>query len=165
MTRGGKEKSVQDQQVAHNGRGPGLTGGDSLLVRGGSEEMSEKHDQTNGEEKKKMSGELDAAQKSGGMNKAESGEEVKADREAEADGAKEPAKGNDTKDEDSETATMTEAAQRELVNKMLGRGSEMAGSRDFKMSAADLIRLIQFQKEMTAKPHKVTVQWVEDERE
>jgi hypothetical protein len=37
VTREGKEKSVQDQRVAEKGRVPGLTSGDSLLVRGGSE--------------------------------------------------------------------------------------------------------------------------------
>jgi len=192
--------------------------------------MSGKHDQTNGEERKKTSGELDAAQKASGREKAESGEEEKADGESEAgaegsegarprassrrvavkrssgkkakdgltsvaeeektggsetgeverdaagrvvpgqtepeaDEAKESEVGNDTKNKGGGPATMTEAAQRQLVNRLLGRANEMAGSKDFKLSAADLIRLIQFQKEMTAKPRKVTVQWVEDEKE
>jgi hypothetical protein len=48
----------------------------------------------------------------------------------------------------------------------LGRADKLANKDGFKLSAGDLIRLIQLQKEMTPKsPHKVTVQWVEDERE
>ena len=85
--------------------------------------------------------------------------------EPEADEAMEPETGNDTRNKGDGPATMTEADQRKLVNRLLGRANEMAGSKDFKLSAADLIRLIQFQKEMTAKPRKVTVQWVEDEKE
>jgi hypothetical protein len=56
----------------------------------------------------------------------------------------------------------TEAGQKRLVNKLLGK----ANTQTFKLSAGDLIRLIQLQKElMENAPHKVTVQWVEDERE
>lgn len=60
---------------------------------------------------------------------------------------------------------MTEAGQKKLVCKLLDQADKLADKDSFKLSAADLIRLIQLQKEMTAKqPHKVTVQWVEDER-
>ena len=60
----------------------------------------------------------------------------------------------------------TEAGQRRLVSKLLGKADELAESNKFKLSAADLIRLIQLQKEFTAKtPHKLTVQWVEDKSE
>ncbi|MGD0578020.1 MAG: hypothetical protein ABSC08_03740 [Bryobacteraceae bacterium] len=61
---------------------------------------------------------------------------------------------------------MTEAGQKKLVNKLLSKADQLAGTDGFKLSAADLIRLIQLQKELTAKPpQKVTVQWVEDEGE
>jgi hypothetical protein len=61
---------------------------------------------------------------------------------------------------------MTETGQKRLVCRLLGRADKMANKDGFKLSAGDLIRLIQLQKEMTPRsPHKVTVQWVEDERE
>lgn len=61
---------------------------------------------------------------------------------------------------------MTETGQKRLVCRLLGRADKLANKDGFKLSAGDLIRLIQLQKEMTPKsPQKVTVQWVEDERE
>lgn len=61
---------------------------------------------------------------------------------------------------------MTEAGQKKLVNKLLSKADALAEKEAFKLNAADLIRLIQLQKDLTAKPpHKVTVQWVEDEGE
>ena len=60
----------------------------------------------------------------------------------------------------------TEAGQRRLVSKLLGKADQLAESNEFKLSAGDLIRLIQLQKDLTPKtPHKVTVQWVGDENE
>ena len=61
---------------------------------------------------------------------------------------------------------ITEAGQRRLVSKLLGKADELAQSNKFKLSAGDLIRLIQLQKEFTAKtPRQLTVQWVEDKSE
>ena len=66
----------------------------------------------------------------------------------------------------SVASLMTETGQKRLVCRLLGRAGKLADKDGFKLSAGDLIRLIQLQKEMTPKsPHKVTVQWVEDERE
>jgi hypothetical protein len=210
--------------------------------------MSDKHDQTNGESRKKSSGELDAARGVSGRGEAESGTEVKADsksegrgkasagarpkanskrqagkrsggkqpereskkkkqetgkakdevtevvEEAEADnagmgkpgrdskgrylpgckgaGARGTANGNEGKSDGSGSepgsgaSLMTEAGQKRLVCKLLGKADTLAANNEFKLSAADLIRLIQLQKEMTPKqPRKVTVQWVEDKSE
>jgi len=70
--------------------------------------------------------------------------------------------GGDGSGDDARDNLRTEAGQRKLVDKLLGK----ANAQTFKLSAGDLIRLIQLQKElMVNAPRTVTVQWVEDERE
>ncbi len=83
-------------------------------------------------------------------------------RHAEADRAKGRGHGGDGSGDDARDNLRTEAGQRKLVDKLLGK----ANAQTFKLSAGDLIRLIQLQKElMVNAPRNVTVQWVEDERE
>ena len=74
--------------------------------------------------------------------------------------------GQDGDDTERSSELTTEARQRRLVSKLLGKANKLAESKEFKLSAGDLIRLIQLQKDLTPKtPHKVTVQWVGDESE
>ena len=74
--------------------------------------------------------------------------------------------GKDGSGSGSGAGLITEAGQRRLVGKLLDRADQLAGSADCKLTGGDLIRLIQLQKEFTAKtPRKLTVQWVEDKSE
>jgi hypothetical protein len=53
-----------------------------------------------------------------------------------------------------------------LVNKLLGLAETQATQGGFKITPADLIRLMQLHKEMTPqRDRKVTVQWIEDKPE
>jgi hypothetical protein len=59
--------------------------------------------------------------------------------------------------------TLTEAGKKRLVNKLLGLADTQATSGGFKITPADLIRLMQLHREMNPqKDRKVTVQWIED---
>jgi len=59
--------------------------------------------------------------------------------------------------------TLTEAGKKRLVNKLLGLAETQATQGSFKITPADLIRLMQLHKEMSPqKDRKVTVQWIED---
>lgn len=59
---------------------------------------------------------------------------------------------------------LTEAGKKRLVNKLLGLADSQATLGAFKITPADLIRLMQLHREMyPQKGHKVTVQWIEDE--
>jgi hypothetical protein len=61
---------------------------------------------------------------------------------------------------------LTEAGKKRLVNKLLGLAETQATQGGFKITPADLIRLMQLHKEMTPqRDRKVTVQWVEDKPE
>ena len=77
VTREGKEKSFQDQRVAQNGGAPGLTGGDSLLVRGASKKMIEKQNR-----KREGSGKRVLNPHLGGVQKASRTDESKNDKKA-----------------------------------------------------------------------------------
>jgi hypothetical protein len=61
---------------------------------------------------------------------------------------------------------LTEAGKKRLVNKLLGLAETQATQGSFKITPADLIRLMQLHKEMTPqRDRKVTVQWIEDKPE
>ncbi len=61
---------------------------------------------------------------------------------------------------------LTEAGKKRLVNKLLGLADSQATQGAFKITPADLIRLMQLHKEMNPqKGRKVTVQWIEDKTE
>jgi hypothetical protein len=61
---------------------------------------------------------------------------------------------------------LTEAGKKRLVNKLLGLAETQATQGGFKITPADLIRLMQLHKEMTPqRDRKVTVQWIEDKPE
>ncbi len=61
---------------------------------------------------------------------------------------------------------LTEAGKKRLVNKLLGLADSQATQGAFKITPADLIRLMQLHKEMNPqKNRKVTVQWIEDKPE
>ena len=62
---------------------------------------------------------------------------------------------------------LTEAGKKRLVNKLLGLADSQATQGAFKITPADLIRLMQLHRDMNpAKDHKkVTVQWIEDKAE
>ncbi len=61
---------------------------------------------------------------------------------------------------------LTEAGKKRLVNKLLGLAEAQATLGSFKITPADLIRLMQLHKEMTPqRERKVTVQWIEDRAE
>ena len=61
---------------------------------------------------------------------------------------------------------LTEAGKKRLVNKLLGLAETQATQGGFKITPADLIRLMQLHKEMTPqRERKVTVQWIEDKPE
>ena len=58
---------------------------------------------------------------------------------------------------------LTEAGKKRLVNRLLALADLQATEGGFKITPADLIRLMQLHKELTPqKDRKVTVQWVED---
>ena len=60
----------------------------------------------------------------------------------------------------------TEAGKKRLVNRLLGLAETQATEGSFKITPADLIRLMQLHKELNPqKDRKVTVQWVEDRPE
>lgn len=60
----------------------------------------------------------------------------------------------------------TEAGKKRLVNRLLGLAEAQATEGSFKITPADLIRLMQLHKELNPqKDRKVTVQWVEDRSE
>jgi hypothetical protein len=62
--------------------------------------------------------------------------------------------------------TLTEAGKKRLVNKLLGLADSQATQGAFKITPADLIRLMQLHREMNPqKDRKVTVQWIEDKPE
>jgi hypothetical protein len=61
---------------------------------------------------------------------------------------------------------LTEAGKKRLVNKLLGLADTQATLGGFKITPADLIRLMQLHREMNPqKDRKVTVQWIEDRAE
>jgi hypothetical protein len=61
---------------------------------------------------------------------------------------------------------LTEAGKKRLVNRLLGLAESQAAQGTFKITPADLIRLMQLHREMNPlKDHKVTVQWIEDRPE
>ena len=61
---------------------------------------------------------------------------------------------------------LTEAGKKRLVNKLLGLADSQATQGAFKITPADLIRLMQLHREMNPqKNRKVTVQWIEDKAE
>jgi hypothetical protein len=61
---------------------------------------------------------------------------------------------------------LTEAGKKRLVNKLLGLADSQATQGGFKITSADLIRLMQLHREMNPqKDRKVTVQWIEDSPE
>jgi hypothetical protein len=61
---------------------------------------------------------------------------------------------------------LTEAGKKRLVNKLLGLADTQATQGGFKITPADLIRLMQLHREMNPqKDRKVTVQWIEDRPE
>lgn len=61
---------------------------------------------------------------------------------------------------------LTEAGKKRLVNKLLGLADTQATQGGYKITPADLIRLMQLHREMNPqKDRKVTVQWIEDEPE
>jgi hypothetical protein len=61
---------------------------------------------------------------------------------------------------------LTEAGKKRLVNKLLGLADSQATQGAFKITPADLIRLMQLHREMNPqKDRKVTVQWIEDKPE
>src|ERR1035437_3000952 len=61
---------------------------------------------------------------------------------------------------------LTEAGKKRLVNRLLGLAETQATQGSFKITPADLIRLMQLHKEMNPqKDRKVTVQWIEDKPE
>jgi hypothetical protein len=75
-------------------------------------------------------------------------------------GAKNPAAGGDS------VKPLTEAGKKRLVDKLLGLAETQATQGGFKITPADLIRLMQLHKEMTPqRDRKVTVQWIEDKPE
>lgn len=62
--------------------------------------------------------------------------------------------------------SLTEAGKKRLVNKLLGLADSQATQGAFKITPADLIRLMQLHREMNPqKDRKVTVQWIEDKPE
>ena len=62
--------------------------------------------------------------------------------------------------------SLTEAGKKRLVNKLLGLADSQATQGAFKITPADLIRLMQLHREMhPQKDRKVTVQWIEDKPE
>lgn len=62
--------------------------------------------------------------------------------------------------------TLSEAGKKRLVNKLLGLADSQATQGAFKITPADLIRLMQLHREMNPqKDRKVTVQWIEDKPE
>lgn len=61
---------------------------------------------------------------------------------------------------------LTEAGKKRLVNRLLGLADAQATQGSFKITPADLIRLMQLHREMNPqKDRKVTVQWIEDKPE
>lgn len=61
---------------------------------------------------------------------------------------------------------LTEAGKKRLVNRLLGLADAQATRGSFKITPADLIRLMQLHREMNPqKDRKVTVQWIEDKPE
>jgi|GEM_PF-2356681 len=61
---------------------------------------------------------------------------------------------------------LTEAGKKRLVNKLLGLADSQVSQGTFKLTPADLIRLMQLHREMNPqRDRKVTVQWVEDKSE
>jgi hypothetical protein len=61
---------------------------------------------------------------------------------------------------------LTEAGKNRLVNKLLRLADSQATQGGFKITPADLIRLMQLHREMNPqKDRKVTVQWIEDSPE
>ncbi len=60
----------------------------------------------------------------------------------------------------------TEAGKKRLVNMLLGLAETQATEGGFKITPADLIRLMQLHKELNPqRDRKVTVQWIEDRTE
>jgi hypothetical protein len=69
-------------------------------------------------------------------------------------------------DGDDQTKMLTEAGKKRLVDKLLGLADTQATQGGYKITPADLIRLLQLHREMNPqKDRKVTVQWIEDEPE
>lgn len=61
---------------------------------------------------------------------------------------------------------LTETGKKRLVNRLLGLAETQATQGSFKITPADLIRLMQLHKEMNPqKDRKVIVQWIEDRPE
>jgi hypothetical protein len=67
---------------------------------------------------------------------------------------------------DAPVKPLTEAGKKRLVNRLLGLADAQATRGSFKITPADLIRLMQLHREMNPqKDRKVTVQWIEDKPE
>lgn len=74
--------------------------------------------------------------------------------------------GNSDAGSSDQIKALTEAGKKRLVNKLLGLADTQATQGGYKITPADLIRLMQLHREMNPqKDRKVTVQWIEDEPE
>ena len=75
----------------------------------------------------------------------------------------EGADGKSSKGSGNVVKAHTEAGKKRLVNLLLGLAETQASEGGFKITPADLIRLMQLHKELNPqKDRKVTVQWIED---
>ena len=78
----------------------------------------------------------------------------------------EGADGKSSKGAGNAVKAHTEAGKKRLVNLLLGLAATQATEGGFKITPADLIRLMQLHKELNPqKDRKVTVQWIEDRPE
>jgi hypothetical protein len=98
----------------------------------------------------------------------ETANENEAIENAHSTGEESTSKSNGAKSSNGGTPVkpLTEAGKKRLVNKLLGLAETQATQGGFKITPADLIRLLQLHKEMTPqRDRKVTVQWIEDKPE